>query len=126
MAVTRPEEMNAAFAEAYNSGAIDRLLALYEPDAVLAPAPGKRAAGHAAIREALLGLLSLEGHMTSRNVYAIRVGEIALLQAEWRLSFRGEDGELVEQVSRSAEVVRRQADGSWLYVVDLPFRDDRG
>ena len=124
MSVTKPEEMNAAFADAYNSGDVERLLDLYEPGAMLAPFPGQRAVGKAAIRDALLGLLALNGRMVSRNNYCMQVGEIALLQGEWRLSFTGEGGESVEQASRSAEVVRRQEHGSWLYVVDHAFADD--
>jgi uncharacterized protein (TIGR02246 family) len=126
VAITRPEDINAAFAEAINSGDVDRLLALYEPEAVLAPFPGERAVGHAAIREAFLGLLALKGHMTSKNNYCMQVGGLALLQGEWRLSFTGEGGEQVERTARSAELVRQQADGSWLYVADHPFTNDDG
>ena len=116
--------MNAAFAGALNSGDVELLLALYEPDAVLVPFPGERAVGKAAIREALAGLLALNGRMTSQNNYCLRVGELALLQGQWRLTCTGEDGQTVEQTARSAEIVRQQADGSWLYVIDHPFGDD--
>jgi uncharacterized protein (TIGR02246 family) len=116
--------MNAAFAEAYNSGDVERLLALYEPDALLAPLPGRRARGGVAIREALVGLLALKGRMTSTNVYSMEVGDLALLRGEWHLFGTGPQGEEVEQRARSAEVVRRQGDGSWRYVIDHPFGDD--
>jgi uncharacterized protein (TIGR02246 family) len=122
--VAKPEEMNAAFAEAYNSGDIEQLLALYEPGALLAPLPGRRARGEAAIREALLGLLALKGQMSSVNNYCMQVGDLALLQGEWQLSGTGPTGEPIEQRSRTAEVVRRQADGLWLYVIDHPYADD--
>jgi ketosteroid isomerase-like protein len=36
----------------------------------------------------------------------------------------GEDGNPVELAMRSSEVVRRQADGSWRYVIDNPFTPD--
>ena len=116
--------MNAAFAEAYNSGEIEQLLAFYEPDALLAPLPGRRARGEAAIREALAGLLALKGRMTSANNYCMQVGDLALLQGEWHLSGTGSDGEPIEQRSRTAELVRRQPDGSWLYLIDHPYADD--
>lgn len=99
-------------------------MALYEPNAVLAPQPGQRAVGLAAIREALLGFLSLKGKMQSENVYCIRAGDLALLQASWTLSAMGADGKPFELSSRTAEVVRQQPDGSWLYVVDHAFAND--
>jgi uncharacterized protein (TIGR02246 family) len=124
MAIANPEEMNAAFADAVNSGDVERLLALYERDALLAPQPGRRARGTAAIREALLELLALHGRMTSTNVYCMQVADIALLRAEWEFAGRAPDGSPVELAGRSAEVVRRQPDGSWRYVVDHPFGND--
>ena len=124
MSVERPEDMNAAFADAYNSGDVERLLALYEPGAVLAPQPGRRAFGTEQIRAALAELLALDGEMTSTSNDSMQVGDLALLQGEWHLTFVGPAEVRVDLSSRSAEVVRRQADGSWLYVIDHPFGDD--
>ncbi|XXT15405.1 nuclear transport factor 2 family protein [Sorangium sp. So ce429] len=124
MNVKEPQQMNASFAEAINSGDLDRVMALYEPEAVLAPAPGQRAAGAPAIREAISALLALGGRMVSRNNYCMQAGSIALLQGEWSLSFVGPDGKEVTETARSAEVVRRQADGSWRYLIDHPAGDD--
>jgi uncharacterized protein (TIGR02246 family) len=124
MAVMQPDEMNGAFAEAVSSGDVERVLALYEPDALLAPRPGERASGLDEIRAALDELLALRGTMTSRNVWCMQVGELALLQGEWQLSGTAPDGSPVELSSRTAEVVRRQADGSWLYVIDHAFGAD--
>jgi ketosteroid isomerase-like protein len=122
--IRSPEDMNAAFAAAVNSRSVESLLALYEPDALLAPQPGARARGLGEIRQALAGLLALRGTMESRNVYCLQVGEIALLQGEWRLSAVDRDGAPLELSSRTAEVVRRQPDGSWLYVIDHAFAND--
>ncbi len=124
MAVMEPEGMNSAFAEAVTSGEIERVLALYEPEALLAPRPGERASGLEEIRMALDELLALGGTMTSRNVWCMQVAELALLQGEWHLSGTAPDGSAVELSSRTAEVVRRQADGSWLYVIDHAFGAD--
>ena len=122
--VWSPEEMNPAFAAAVNSGDVENLLALYESDAPLAARPGERARGADEIRAALEGLLALGGMMESRNVYCMQVEGIALLQAEWRLVTTTPDASPLELTSRTAEVVRRQSDGSWLYVVDHAFAND--
>jgi uncharacterized protein (TIGR02246 family) len=124
MSILSPEDMNTAFAEAYNSGDVERLLALYEPDAVLAPQPGQRAVGHSEIRVALQAFLQLKGTMRSRNVYCIRVDNVAMLQAEWHLSAFAPDGKAIELSSHTAEVLRQQSDGSWLYVIDHAFGND--
>ena len=124
MTVWHPEEMNPAFAAAVNSGDVENLLALYEPDALLAPRPGERARGADEMRVALEGLLALGGTMESRNVYCMQVEDIALLQGEWRLVATLPDATPLELTSRTAEVVRRQPDGSWLYVIDHAFASD--
>ena len=120
----RPEDMNGAFAEAVNSGDLEQVLALYEPDAVLAPIPGERARGLGEIRAALHELSPLGGEMESRNVWCIQAGELALLRGEWRLRGTAPDGSPLELASPTVEVVRRQPDGSWLYVIDHAFEAD--
>jgi len=124
MKVYKPEDMNAAFAEAFNSGEIERLLALYEPGAVLVPSPGQVVEGTRAIRAALEGLLALKGHMRSENQYALVHGDVALLRAKVHLTGTGPDGRRLEVRNHTAEVVRRQPDGTWLYILDHPYGAD--
>ena len=115
-AVTSPEHMNAAFADAFNSRSIANLLQLYDPDAVLRT-DGDRTdlTGLAAIENALAQLLQVPGRMISRNHFCIVHGDLALLRADWALT--ADDGATVASGS-SAELVRKQADGRWLYVID--------
>jgi ketosteroid isomerase-like protein len=54
----------------------------------------------------------------------MEVGELALLRGEWELRGTAPDGSSVELTARTAEVVRRQPDGAWLYVLDHAFGDD--
>jgi len=111
--------MNAAFAAAVNDRDLDGLVDLYEPEALLVPQPGERALGRDEIRAALSALLALDGRMEARNRYCLQVGDVALLQGEWRFSSPG-----AQLTGVSAEIVRRQPDGSWRYVVDHPFGSD--
>ena len=123
MKIYDPERMHAVFAEAYNAGKVEDLVALYEPDAVLIPQPGQRAAGLSAIRESLVGFVNLKGSMQIETLSCLRSGDLALLQAKWNLSATGPDGKPFELSSRTAEVVRQQSDGSWLFVIDNAFAD---
>jgi uncharacterized protein (TIGR02246 family) len=122
--VMDPAGMIEVFAELMNAGDLEGLLALYEDDAVLAPAPGQRVIGKAQIRAALAEFLSLNGRITARNNYCMQAGDIALTQGAWTLTYAGPDGQQLEQSARSSEVMRQQADGSWLYAIDHAFTDD--
>lgn len=114
--VTSPADMNAAFAQAFNSREITRLLSLYELDAALQVDDSAGVLrGHTKIRMALEGLLLVPGRMTSQNSFCIEYGDIALLRADWVIEDAA--GAAVAE-GCSAEVVRRQSDGSWLYVID--------
>jgi len=109
------------FAQAFNSGNIEHLLALYEPEGQLVRQDGQVDVGLEAVRESLQGFLRLGGTMSSRNVYAFVSGDLALLRAHWRLTTTTEEGQPLDLEGHTAEVVRQQSDGRWLYVVDHPF-----
>lgn len=121
MAVRRPEDMHRAFTDAFNAGDPDALMALYEANAALVPAPGQTVTGTAAIREALGSFLALNGKMQIETKAIVHAGDLALLHGSWTLAGTGADGSPVELAGQNAEVVREQADGYWLFAIDNPF-----
>jgi len=96
-------------------------VALYEPQATLMPSPGKLVTGTAAIREALGQFVAGKPKMSLTPKVVAQSGEIAVLTAKWDLSMTGPDGKPANMTGQSAEVVRKQPDGRWLFVIDLPF-----
>lgn len=109
-------KMNETFARAFNSRDIGCLLALYEPTALLrTDASIGTATGWSEIGAKLAELLQLPGTMVSENNFCIQHGDIALLRADYAL--RDDEGVVILSGS-SAEIVRQQSDGSWLYVID--------
>lgn len=108
------------FVEAFNSGGIERIMALYEPGAVLVAEPGRAVNGREAIREEYAKLLEGDPRMTveTLGVYQAEDG-IALMHGRWSMTSAGG-----ETSGRNSEVVRRQVDGSWLFAVDNPFTPD--
>lgn len=125
--VTRPDDFIEAFAENYNAGRLEDLVELFEPDAVAVDENGVEYRGHDRLRLNLAGLLALDGTMTFTKRYTLVQGEIALLSADWGIETQNSDGAppTVSASGRSAEAVRRQADGRWLYIFDHPFQDLR-
>ena len=116
-----PQEVHPAFEKAFNAGDLDGLVALYEKDATLVPQPGSPVTGHDAIREAYQGYLALRPSIRLETVAIYESGGSALLHGRWTLKGSGPDGAAVEMSGRNSEVVRRQPDGSWLFLIDNPF-----
>lgn len=109
-----PEDLARFFVERANAHDLEGLVALYAADAVLAGMNGEMAVGHAAIREAYAAMLAAHAHFTA--------GEAAptLLRDDLALtSTRLINGKI------TAEVAQRQADGSWLWVLDQPLINPR-
>jgi len=119
MGVTDPEQVIEQFIKFFNSGDLDGILAeLYEDDAVLLSAPGAPVvSGKDGIRAVLQGFLGMGGTMSLVGATALSNGDLALTHSKWRLDVPGSD----PMGGTTAEVVRRQPDGSWKYVLDNPF-----
>lgn len=124
MAARRPEEVDQLFARAFSAGDLEALVALYEPAAVLVPQAGQAAAGREAIRGALQGLLTLCGELRHEVKSVVETGDLALVRSDWSLVGTAPGGCPLSLSSRASEVVRRQPDGTWLYVIDSPFAGD--
>jgi uncharacterized protein (TIGR02246 family) len=115
MAARAPSEIHALFVDAFNRGDLEALVALYEPGAVLVIS-GHASVGHEAIREAYKHMLARRGQMELETRSVVESGaRIAVLYAAWTLSGS-------ESTARgvSTEVVRRQPDGTWLFLIDEP------
>jgi uncharacterized protein (TIGR02246 family) len=123
MPATTPEQIHRVFEDRFNAGDVDGLLELYEPDAALIAQPGSVAYGAEQARAALQGFLALRGRITLDTKLAFTVGDLAYLSNTWSLSGTGPDGNPVTLGATTAEVARRQADGTWRYVIDNAWGD---
>jgi len=96
------------------------LLALYESGAVFAPKPGVVHTGRAAIGSALEELLALSPTMETNVREVHQADDVALVIVDWHLRGTAPDGSAVTQSGRSADVLRRQSDGTWRVLIDHP------
>ena len=121
MPVRKPEECDMLLMEAMNTGDLDTAVALYEPKATYVLDSGEIIMGRAAIREAAQGFLALKPKFTF-EVKALLSGDgdLALTSATWSVTGINADGKSFTAKGKSMEVVRRQADGTWLFVIDNP------
>ena len=120
MPANKPEDCDLLVVKAISEGNIEAALDLYEPDATFAPEVGKSVQGTAAVREVLNGFMAMKPTLsvTVPNVY--QSGDIAILVSNWPMKGTDPDGNPVEESGKGTEVVRRQADGTWKFIIDNP------
>ena len=118
---TSPTEVIELFAELMGRGELDEALALYEEDAAFAPEPGRLLQGKEAIRSALEGFVALRPTMTGAIERVVTAGDTALVINDWSLSGTDPDGNPVDMAAKSADVLRRRADGTWGILIDDPW-----
>ena len=121
MPAKSPEEMIRVWSDAFNRGDLDAVVALYEPAAVLMRSSGPPIVGRDAIRQAFAAYPSSRPRIDASNRKVMNMGEIALIYGDWTLRGTNADGTPRAISGKSVEVLRRQADGTWCYVVDDPF-----
>jgi uncharacterized protein (TIGR02246 family) len=120
MPATSPEEMIRVWTDAFNRGDVDTLVELYEPDATLVRLSAPAAIGRDAIRHAFADLVASRPRIDAVTRKVIEAGDVALTSGEWTLRTIDADGRSRQVTGRSAEVLRRQADGTWRHVIDDP------
>jgi uncharacterized protein (TIGR02246 family) len=121
MPVRKPEDMSHVWSEAFNRGDLDALIALYEPGATLTRREGPSVVGHAAIRETFGPFLATKPHIDTTTRVIHVAGDVALTYGDWTLRGMDADGTAREASGHSTEVLRRQADGAWRYIIDDPY-----
>ena len=117
-----PEETDRLVEQAVSQQDIGALLDLFEPDAVFVdPESGAELRGHDQIREAAVAMFESDSRVEGTAPPKVWIsGDVALVLSRWSLEGTGPDGQQLRQAGTATDVMRRQADGTWRYVIDNP------
>jgi uncharacterized protein (TIGR02246 family) len=116
-----PEQLLQAVADGINAGDMAALLSLYETGAVFAAQPGSLAHGLAGVESSLEPFLAMKGTLTITLDRVLESSDLALVLGTWSFTGTGPDGAPVTLTGHNTDVLRKQADGTWRFVIDNPW-----
>jgi len=121
MSARTPEDVDRIFAECLNAGDVEGVVALYEKNATLLMQDSAPSTGTDAIRTAIGQFAAMKPNLRMSIRQVVHGGDdIAVIYNDWQLTLIGPDGKAIEDQGKACEIVRRQADGTWKFVVDAP------
>jgi uncharacterized protein (TIGR02246 family) len=118
---TTLEQLHVLFDDAVNAHDLDALMDLYESDPIGADLDGNTVRGNTAMRQFLAELLAVAQRVETTTRKVIATDDIGLLSGRWVAHIRTPDGENLTAEGSSAEVARRQSDGTWRFIIDDPL-----
>jgi ketosteroid isomerase-like protein len=120
LSAQHPEELHILFGAYVNAHDVDALMALYEPASTAVDLQGHLLQDPDTLRASLSALLSVIEYLDGTTRKVLMAGNVALLSSSWSAVLRAQELERKHVTGTSAEVARRQPDGTWLFVIDDP------
>ena len=119
----QPDDVSRVLVQALETGDIETSLAVYEPSAVLLSKSGRTMTGLAEIRKNNAALIALKPKFEIAFIKFTLSGDgtLATNRMKADLSWKDAEGKLVQASVDTLEVLRKQEDGSWRYIIDDPY-----
>ena len=124
MPARTPAECDIQVIAAVTAGDLETAVALYESEAAVVSPSGETVTGIPAIREVLSSFIAMKPTLTLEVPLVVQSGDTAVLHSKWALKGTDGDGNAVDTKGNGVEVVRRQTDGTWKFIIDNPFGTD--
>jgi len=121
MSSNEPIAVVNAWGDAFDAKDLDAMMELFESEAIWVSPEGEIVKGTDGIRGVFADFLALDATFKTDEPKVHNMGDIALVHFTWVVKGKNPAGEDVEMTGRTADVLRKQGDGSWKYVIDDPF-----
>jgi uncharacterized protein (TIGR02246 family) len=114
-----PADLYPSLSKAFNAGDLDAIVACYEPEACFVSKSGRAYRGAVELRDLYRAMLS-NGPQVRLDVRKIipSGGDLALVIVEWT---EWTTGESKHWAAIATDIVRKQPDGTWKLVLDIPY-----
>lgn len=123
--VTDLEKFYDAWQDRFNAWDIEAMIDLYLPDVAYINPDGKELTGHADVRADFEGLFALKPKVDLHDRRHIVYRDTALTTNHWNLLLTNPDGTTQELTGGGIEVICKQADGGWRFIIDDASRSAR-
>ncbi len=118
---TTPEGAARYFQNCVRNGDLAGAVSCFDGEAVYIPTIGSIARGTAEIRAGMEMLCSMKPNLQAKRSVAYIVGDLASWVDEWHLQATLPDGTALNMTGVSSDILKRQPDGIWVYLVDNPY-----
>lgn len=115
-----PEAVHQNYSEYFRTSDLEGLVSLYEPNAVVVGEDGSEIKGTAKIKEMFADALKCKGTLKIETLSEYHVDNIASIRVKWHMQAIDADGNELDISNVASEVMRKQPDGNWLYIIDQP------
>lgn len=116
----KPEDCDILIFEHFRNKDLDAVVSLFEADATFYADDKTVLRGHAAIRKAMSPWIDAHKLEWIKGpvAYVNASNDLAILRGTWAATFKDKDGKLTTTTGKNVELVRKQADGTWRFVID--------
>lgn len=116
--VTNIDDLYDAWQNRMNTADLEGLVDLYVEDVTYINPEGVLLHGKDAVRKDFEGILALKPQIVLGDRKHILWQDVALTTNHWRMTYPGADGTTQVATGGGIEVMRKQADGGWRYIID--------
>ena len=116
--ISDPNKGHEIYTKALNEKNLNVLLDIYADDAVIVTPGGEIVQGENGIRQLLVDTIKTIDTITLTTVFRINYIDTVVFRSKYRAVFNTPDGKKIVQDTSGIEVMRKQNDGTWLFVAD--------
>lgn len=100
---------------------LDAVLALHDENAGLVEFGGEVSRGLDELRTSYAGFFDINPDLKVLPLQIVESDGLAIILGSYTLDYTNANGKVVSVEGKFGDMVRQQADGSWLYLLDNPY-----